>query len=515
MPAKKKTNKGQKMALNDFLSTTTGGDSWADDEVDLPSAPSAAPARSNLSNAPNRGDLRQDNYRSENFQPREDEPFPTEPPYNAFMENLPYDITEGDINEAFKGLNTEEVRILKNPSTGKSKGIAVVTFISPEDLTNALKLSGTQISGRSVRVSVAKKRTGQREERDFGDWRTDRREPQGGLNQREPARVSEADTNDQWRRHDAPVFADRPPRPSYRNSNQSREPLSGRGNIPPSESDANDRWRSHKEPAFNGEAPRPSINRTYGEPRPLGEQREPREPRFTSVADKNREWRRHDEPKLEPLERKVTEPAPQEKFRDQAPRKSIPISEADKNDQWRKHDPPKEILPPLEKGNSENQDAKDQSDFVEVPAKNQYKLKQSSDRSAPWRRSDGSNSEKRGINYPSEARGDRNENRRNADVPWQAQGDRQRGRSDRGRPTRPETDSTRSWRRENPLPGAVPKPLPGNTKKSEPKESEKPDFANKFSLLDVNDDQDPSGDSNADVSGEWSTVATKSRGRRN
>ncbi|OMJ14239.1 hypothetical protein AYI69_g8676, partial [Smittium culicis] len=131
--------------------------SWADDEIELPSAPAEAPAqsylytitnipfalifivRSNLSNAPNRSDLPQRgiqitpyqllcfppsphtpflpyiyisfpypisslDYQNDYRQPREEVPFPTEPPYNAYIENLPYEVTEDDIANAFAGL---------------------------------------------------------------------------------------------------------------------------------------------------------------------------------------------------------------------------------------------------------------------------------------------------------------------------------------------------------------------------------------------------------------------------
>ncbi|OMJ25194.1 putative RNA-binding protein sce3 [Smittium culicis] len=353
MPPKRK-NKPQKVNLNDFLSNEgnphsltqqyftlpysfsfsflKGLSSWADDEIELPSA-----LRTNLSNAPNRSDLPQRDYQNDYRQPREEVPFPTEPPYNAYIENLPYDVTEDDIANAFAGLEIKSTHIFTDFATGKTKGTAIVTFLGPDELTSALE-------------------TSQNDDRDFSNWRG------GGAPARDASRerVSAADGDNQWRKRDE----------SSSNSrfNDSRQGNSGfdndrpRRNFAPSAADSVDRWRQHNEPVDGGsaisretsfrsrdreplvqsEADKVSQWRNKNPISPGGfnrnsdERSSERAPRPTTEADKVSQWRNKQDPT--PTSAEPNEDT-QESHQESRRREQI-ASEADKNNQWRKHDEP-------------------------------------------------------------------------------------------------------------------------------------------------------------------------------
>jgi ATP-dependent RNA helicase DDX21 len=72
---------------------------------------------------------------------------------------LPYNADEQTIKDFFdsEGFNTNSVYILKNEE-GQSRGSAFVTFSSPEEVDQAIRLSGSLIARRAVRISKAESR---------------------------------------------------------------------------------------------------------------------------------------------------------------------------------------------------------------------------------------------------------------------------------------------------------------------------------------------------------------------
>ena len=81
----------------------------------------------------------------------------------VYVGNLPYSATEDDLRALFEpGGAVAEVRIIMDRETGRSKGYAFVTFETEEGATAALEKSGSDYSGRAIRVDRARPSTGGR-----------------------------------------------------------------------------------------------------------------------------------------------------------------------------------------------------------------------------------------------------------------------------------------------------------------------------------------------------------------
>ncbi|CEH15635.1 FOG: RRM domain [Ceraceosorus bombacis] len=153
MPPKKNT----KLSLTDFLNDeATGKVNWADDLDDLPIAPrgEGAPRRGGdyLSTVPDRAD-RDRMMGADRGPPREELPLPTKAPFTAFVGNLSFDVTEGEIESFFAPSQLKGVRIIERD--GRPKGFAYVEFDTLDGLKEGLARSGSQMANRTVRVSVA------------------------------------------------------------------------------------------------------------------------------------------------------------------------------------------------------------------------------------------------------------------------------------------------------------------------------------------------------------------------
>ncbi|CAM3449270.1 RNA recognition motif domain-containing protein [Parendozoicomonas haliclonae] len=76
-----------------------------------------------------------------------------------FIGNLSFRATEEELNEVFGQYGElEEVKIILDRETGRSRGFAFVTFVDEASAQDALKLDGTAVSGRDIRVSIATER---------------------------------------------------------------------------------------------------------------------------------------------------------------------------------------------------------------------------------------------------------------------------------------------------------------------------------------------------------------------
>ncbi|ORY56822.1 hypothetical protein BCR35DRAFT_309765 [Leucosporidium creatinivorum] len=155
MPPKK----GKKVNLADFLADESTGGSWADEMDELPTGPSGErPDGPGLG-----GSHLSRNQRDGGFggsgggfdrPERAEVPFPTAPPYTAFVGNLTFETIDTDLEGFFTGLETTSIRLVSGPD-GKPKGFGYVEFATSDGLRSALTQSGLDLNGRTVRISVA------------------------------------------------------------------------------------------------------------------------------------------------------------------------------------------------------------------------------------------------------------------------------------------------------------------------------------------------------------------------
>lgn len=83
-------------------------------------------------------------------------PFPSEPPFTAFVGNLPNGIVQGDVNKIFQNLTVKNIRLVKDKETDKFKGFCYVEFDSLADLETAVSMDGNIfVEGSRIKVDVA------------------------------------------------------------------------------------------------------------------------------------------------------------------------------------------------------------------------------------------------------------------------------------------------------------------------------------------------------------------------
>ncbi|KAF8638184.1 hypothetical protein AX17_002381 [Amanita inopinata Kibby_2008] len=145
--------KGKKIPLNEFLGDNAFG-SWADEMDALPSAPTIK-TDDDHPRLHDRFTRREDTVRMDRpGPPREDIPLPSRPPYTAFVGNLAFDLTEPELEDFFSKFKTKSVKIIRDREE-KPKGFGYVEFDELDGLKDALAKTGSTLSGRILRVSVA------------------------------------------------------------------------------------------------------------------------------------------------------------------------------------------------------------------------------------------------------------------------------------------------------------------------------------------------------------------------
>ncbi|XP_035896955.1 eukaryotic translation initiation factor 4H-like isoform X2 [Anopheles stephensi] len=92
-------------------------------------------------------------------------PLPTEPPFLAYVGNLPNGIVQGDINSIFKDYAVKSVRLVKDKETDVFKGFCYVEFDTLEDLEKVLLLDRMIVLNERpepLRIDVAEQKKNDR-----------------------------------------------------------------------------------------------------------------------------------------------------------------------------------------------------------------------------------------------------------------------------------------------------------------------------------------------------------------
>lgn len=89
---------------------------------------------------------------------RQELPLPSKPPFTVHLGNMPFDATNGDVEDFFRDCTVSSVRIVEDKMDQKPKGFAYVEFRTLDGIKKALDLNGSQFMGRNIRISVAEPR---------------------------------------------------------------------------------------------------------------------------------------------------------------------------------------------------------------------------------------------------------------------------------------------------------------------------------------------------------------------
>ena len=86
-----------------------------------------------------------------------------------YVGNLTYETTEDSLRQAFTQFGgIEDLVLIKDRDTGRSKGFGFITFDSQKAAEGSLKMDGQQLDGRAIKVNIAKEK--ERSSSDRGRW---------------------------------------------------------------------------------------------------------------------------------------------------------------------------------------------------------------------------------------------------------------------------------------------------------------------------------------------------------
>ena len=84
-----------------------------------------------------------------------------------YVGNLPYGVTDEQLNEFFAGCGTvESAKVIVDNFSGRSKGFGFVEMSTDEEAAGAVTtLDGKELGGRNVKVNEARPKTDNRDSR--------------------------------------------------------------------------------------------------------------------------------------------------------------------------------------------------------------------------------------------------------------------------------------------------------------------------------------------------------------
>lgn len=310
----KKSKKGTKISLTDFISKTDdkGGEigneeklNWGDSEVDI--AEDSSVNQGSRSRKPEFGKKQQEfekvdkppssgykqrdrvegdeedfkRYQEEkrgsrkpytdHFEPKkfEESAIPTQPPFVAYIGNLPYDVSRQEIADFFGEDLIEDIHLPFDKEKGKIKGFGYADFYNREGLKHALSLNGEEFKGRRLKIDISdtsnRPPRQQREDRQYPTDRKTRYNNEG--HERRPLmedKLKEVDTvadkDSDWRKKDGsykPKEFKRPQGEKFNHRGGYEHDDSSYGRRPPRQQ----RQDGESSPNIGGEGQEPKVER--------------------------------------------------------------------------------------------------------------------------------------------------------------------------------------------------------------------------------------------------------------
>lgn len=95
-----------------------------------------------------------------------DDTIPHNPPYSAYISNLPYDLNDNDLYDFFGDMEISSLRLPRDDGdSGRLRGFGYIEFARRQDLIDALSISEPVIHGRRIRIDLSSENDNKRNQR--------------------------------------------------------------------------------------------------------------------------------------------------------------------------------------------------------------------------------------------------------------------------------------------------------------------------------------------------------------